>query len=134
MLDLGFEFADSGGQVATVVVVHGETNAAGAHQSFAEAVAAEQQRHVEKITAHPAAVIGRRQKGHVAAQRAQVSHMVGDALQLETDGADDLGAVIGLSAGEGFHGLRMAQAVPHGCVTGDVLGDERQPFSVRPYK
>jgi hypothetical protein len=76
--------ADAGRQVATVVVVHGKPDAAGPHQPLAKAVAAEQQAHVEKITAHAAAVIGRRQKGHIAAQGAQVAHMVGDALQFQS--------------------------------------------------
>jgi hypothetical protein len=47
-----------------------------ANESFAEAVAAEQQRHVQKIAAHAAAVVGRRQKGHVAAQGSQVADMI----------------------------------------------------------
>jgi hypothetical protein len=131
VVDLGFEFTDAGSQVATVVVVHGEPHAAGAHQSFAEAVAAEQQGHVEEITAHAAAVVGRRQKGHIAAQRPQVAHMVGDAFQFQADGADDPGTVIGLDAGKGLHGLGVAQAVTHRGVAGDVFGDQRQPLAIR---
>jgi hypothetical protein len=132
MLDLGFEFTDAGGQVATVVVVHGEPDAAGSHQAFAEAVAAKEQGHVEKISAHAAAIIGRRQKGHIAAQGAQVAHMVGDALQFQADGADDLGPGIHRYAAKGLHGLGMAQAVADRGVTGSVFGDERQPFGHRP--
>jgi hypothetical protein len=98
VFDLGFEFVQMrAGSACGGPRRSGETDTAGPHQPFAEAVAAHPQRHVEEITAHAAAVVGRRQKGHIAAQRAQVAHVVGDPFQLQCDGADDVSPGIGLA-------------------------------------
>jgi hypothetical protein len=111
--------ADAGVKTLAVFVVMGNRTPPGRTSPLPKRLPHIQQGHVEKIAAHAAAVIGRRQKGDIAAQGAQVAHMVGDALQFQSDGADDLGPGIRPVCREGLHGLGHAQAVADGRVTGD---------------
>ena len=60
-------------------------HAAGSDETLAKAVAAYPQAQVQKIATHAAAVIGRRQKSHVAAQCAKVANVIGNALQFQTE-------------------------------------------------
>ena len=56
--------------------------------------------------------------------------MIGNPLQLQTDGADNACAVIGIDWGQCFDRLSQAQAVADSGVTGYALGQDRQAFGI----
>ena len=74
------------------LVVEVEGEAAWPHQAPPEAAAAEKSAHVEEVAADAAAEARRGQKADVAREGAEVAYVVGQALELEGDRADRLGA------------------------------------------
>src|SRR5262249_17049243 len=67
------------------------------------------------------AVRSRRKETHVIGQGPKVAGMVGEALEFESDAAQDLGPDGNLAAGERFHRLAVSRCVPDRCVSGDGL-------------
>ena len=91
VLDLGRKLGDASDQILPNIVVKGKTDAAWSDQSLAETITAQKKGHVEKIAAHATAIVGRWKEGDVAAQGAQITHVIGDAFKLQGNRANRRG-------------------------------------------
>ena len=120
---------DLGDDKLGVIVAEGHGNPARTNQSPAEAVSRKNNEEVQKLTADPSVISGRRIEGHVAAQGAKVADMAGQAFQLKGSGAQGPSRYIRIvTQGQGFHCLGIGDAVGHGCIPGNSFDHYRQAF------
>src|SRR5260370_27203195 len=88
-----------------------ERGAAGRDPAAPKPAAAEQRRHVQRVTAQPAAIGCRRQETDVAGKGPQIADMIGDPLQLESQRAPAARARRTCGAGEAFEDLAIGCGV-----------------------
>src|SRR5262249_2380464 len=107
-----------------------EAHAAGAKQIAPETVATELESQIEKLAAQPAEIGRGGKKCNVGAECAEVADVIGEALQLQRNAANDAGPQADLRAGKRFQRGAVSQRVSDGRIAGDGLGDNGGPGGI----
>ena len=122
------QFFDFGADDLPLLSGHGVGDAAWPNQAFAESVAAQRQQQIEEFAPDTAEIGGGRIEGNIAAQGAEITDMIGDPLQFQSNGSDSTGARFDRKPGQSLDRLAAAEVVADGGIAGNGLADDGQPL------